>query len=124
MVILVRSEGQSQLDQGNIYVVILVQKRRRRRAVERHAAAALPGHKHAGRAPVLLLRGRRRGPRGQRVGAREGLHAHDVRLVVMLEVCDEQTETCNTMWYPSTCAAMGLADVRAGTQMIVPPPPL
>ena len=34
------------------------------------------------------------------------------------------TETCNTMWYPSTCAAMGLADVRAGTQMIVPPPPL
>ena len=33
------------------------------------------------------------------------------------------TETCNTMWYPSTCAAMGLAYVRAGTQMIVPPPP-
>ena len=23
---------------------------------------------------------------------------------------------CNTMWYPSACAAMGLADVRAGTQ--------
>ena len=31
---------------------------------------------------------------------------------------------CNTMWHPSTCAAIGFADVRAGTQMIVPPPPL
>ena len=40
------------------------------------------------------------------------------------EACDEQIETCNTMLYPSTCAAMGLADGRAGTQMIVPPPPL
>ena len=34
------------------------------------------------------------------------------------------TRPCNTMWYPSTCAAIGFADVRAGTQMIVPPPPL
>ena len=42
--------------------------------------------------------------------------------------CDEffvrGSTPCNTMWYPSTCAAIGFADVRAGTQMIVPPPPL
>ena len=31
---------------------------------------------------------------------------------------------CNTKGYSSTDLAMGLADVRAGTRMIVPPPPL